>query len=219
MHHVLFDLDGTLVDSLDDLATAVGRVLEEHGLRPAGRPEVRRMIGDGAPILLGRAFAARGAPTPEGVLERFRAVYAEVCLRATRPYPGIPELLERLSAAGRPVAVVTNKPTAFAETIVEGLGLAPHVRAVLGPERVTERKPSPAHVREALERIGGTPGSAVMVGDGTTDVISGREAGAVTVAVAWGYRALEDLVSEQPHHAVRTVDELAAILLADGGAA
>jgi phosphoglycolate phosphatase len=211
---VLFDLDGTLVDSSGDLTETVSRIFEDCGLDAPDRSEVVRWVGDGAAVLLERAFASRQTAPPADVMERFRTHHDACLLLTTRPYDGIPELLERL-ARDRELAVVTNKPTEFAERVVEGTGLARWFRAVLGPERVPERKPSGRHVLAALELLGRPPREAVMVGDGPTDLRSGRAAGAATAGVLWGYRSREELEAEEPDALAGDVAGLGALLGAD----
>ena len=125
---VLFDLDGTLVDSSRDLTAALNHVLEQDGLPPASLAEVRRMVGDGTPVLIERAYGRHGRTPKADALERFRRRYRQHCVDETRPYPGIRPLLARLGAE-REVAVVTNKPTAFARRVLAGLDLARHCRA------------------------------------------------------------------------------------------
>jgi phosphoglycolate phosphatase-like HAD superfamily hydrolase len=125
----------------------------------------------------------------------------------------MPSLLCDLARAGRAVAVVTNKPTAFAASLVQALGLGGWIAAVVGPEDAPARKPSAEHVVAAARRLGRAPSEAVVVGDGTTDILAGRAAGAVTVAVLWGYRGREELVGAQPDHVVETVHDLRALLL------
>jgi phosphoglycolate phosphatase len=210
------DLDGTLVDSCPDIAAALNEALCDGGplLPRFGEDEVRTLIGDGAAELVRRAHAARGRAPDGDALDRFRASYAGLCLERTAAYPGIRELLERLRAAPRRrVVVITNKPTDFSERVVSGLGLSSFVDAVLGPERVSRRKPHPAHVLEALEPIGVRPGQAVVVGDGPTDVRAGRAAGCATIAVTWGYRPRAELEAESPDALVDSCAELGRLLL------
>ena len=208
---LLFDLDGTLVDSSGDLTETLSRIFADYGLDAPQRSEVVRWVGDGAAVLLQRAFASRDRELPGDVMERFRTHHDACCLDTTRPYEGIPALLETL-ARDRALAVVTNKPTAFAERVVDGTGLAGWVRAVIGPERTTERKPSAQHVLSALELLGHAPGEAVMVGDGTTDLQAGRAAGAGTVGVLWGFRSREELEAEAPDALAGDVPGLATLL-------
>jgi len=210
---VLFDLDGTLVDSSADLTAAVNRTLADDGKPPLAVAEVLTMVGDGAAVLLERAYKRRGSEPPEDALERFRGHYEDYSVVHTRPYPGIVELLGRL--ADRDVAVVTNKPTDLADRVVDRLGLRPFVRAVVGPELVPRRKPEPEHVLWTLEQLGCRAEDAVMVGDGAPDVLAGRRAGLVTVAVTWGFRSREELLACEPDHLVATVDELARLVLDD----
>lgn len=209
---VLLDLDGTLVDSASDLASAVDAMLAEEGLPPLGEAVVRTLIGDGAAELVRRAHAARAVAEPAGALDRFRHLYGERCLVGTTVYPGVPALLSDLAASGRRLAVVTNKPTAFSERILEGLGLAPLLDAVVGPELAPARKPSPEHVITALALLGARPEDAVMVGDGPTDVLAGRGAGTATIGVLWGYRTSAELEAAGVDWLARTIDELRALV-------
>ncbi len=212
---LLFDLDGTLVDSGDDLTAAVNHVLGQDCLPPVRRGQVLHMLGDGAPVLVERAYAHHGATRPGDALARFRGHYREHCLDATRPYPGAVELLHRL-APDRRIAVATNKPTAFAEQIVAGLGLEPLVDLVVGPETAGAPKPAPGMLVAALESLGHDPGAAVMIGDSPSDVEAGRRAGTATVAVTWGYRGRDLLAASGPDRIAATVDELAELILGPG---
>ena len=207
---ILFDLDGTLVDSAADLTTTLRRMFAEDSLTAPQRSEIVRWIGDGAEMLVRRAYASRGARVPVGALARFKAHHDTCCLDETVPYAGIPELLQSLR--GRQVAVVTNKPTPFAEMVVAGVGLAPWIQAVIGPERTPQRKPSPAHCLAALELFGAQPDEAVMVGDGTTDIAAGRDAGTGTIGVLWGFRSRRELEAERPDALAGDVAGLGSLL-------
>ncbi len=209
---LLFDLDGTLVDSGDDLTTAVNHVLGQDRLPPVRREQVLQMLGDGAPVLVERAYAHHGTARPTGALTRFREHYRAHCLDATRPYPGIVEMLRRL-APERAVAVATNKPTAFARQIVAGLGLEPVVDLVVGPETAGAPKPAPGMLLAALETLGNQPGEAVMIGDSPSDVEAGRRAGTATIAVLWGYRGRDLLAASRPDRIADSVEELAELLV------
>ncbi len=159
-----------------------------------------------------RAYRLSGVPMPEDALSRYREHYRQHCLDATRPYPGILEMLERL-APERVIAVATNKPTAFAEQVVEGLGLGRFVQTVVGPERAGCRKPDPEFVEQTLRLLGRSAKEAVMIGDSPTDVEAGRLAGTATIAVLWGYRNREQLVASRPDAMVESVEELDQLLL------
>jgi phosphoglycolate phosphatase len=188
---VILDLDGTLIDSAPDLREAANHVLAAAGRTPLDLPTVTRFIGDGVRKLVERAFAATGPALDEAALDRvtadFTARYEAAASVLTRPYPGVPDTLARLRAAGLRLAVCTNKPAAAAGLVLRELGLAPLIDAVSGGDAVARRKPHPDHVRDALARIGGTPREAAMVGDSEPDIAAGKAAGLVTVAVTYGY--------------------------------
>ncbi|MCS6931049.1 MAG: phosphoglycolate phosphatase [Acetobacteraceae bacterium] len=184
---VVFDLDGTLVDSAPDLAAALSRLMAARGLPGFGREEVIPMIGDGARLLLERAFAARGLPPDDAALPAFLADYEANAARATRPFPGIPEALEALSAAGWALAVCTNKPAAAARGLLAALGLQDAFAAILGGDSLPVRKPDPAHVLGAVAAAGGDPRRAAMVGDHANDMRAAAAAGIPALFCAWGY--------------------------------
>lgn len=184
---LLFDLDGTLVDSLPDLARALNAVLAEAGLPPASPDEARRYVGDGARVMLERGFAPHGRPVPQGGLERFLAAYEDTLTRETRPFPGVEEALETLSTGGWTLAVCTNKTERHSRMILEALGLSHRFAAIAGGDSYPERKPDGRHLTRTLEAVGANSRRAVMVGDGVNDVLAARDAGLPVVVVAWGY--------------------------------
>lgn len=210
---VLFDLDGTLVDSAEDLRRALNAVLAERGLRSLGLAEVKGMIGDGAAKLVERGLAATGGDLAGHgeALRRFLAIYEANAAEATRPYPGVAETLAALKARGLPLAVVTNKPAAATAAVLEALGLAPFFQAVVGGDTLLERKPHPAPLLHALAALGVSPGEALMVGDNHHDVKAARAAGAAAIAVTYGY-------SHVPHaelgadHLIDSLTELLPLL-------
>ncbi len=178
----LFDLDGTLVDSARDLATAVNRLRAELGLPPLDLNTVRSYVGNGARVLLTRALPA-DAFSPER-LQRFLHLYGEHLTDTTVVYPGIREFLTR--HRGDRLAVVTNKPLNFARELLRRLDLFALFPLVLGAESAAEKKPHPAPVLLALEQLGSRPEQAVMIGDHHTDLRAGRAAGVKTCFCAWG---------------------------------
>ncbi|MGC3997393.1 MAG: HAD-IA family hydrolase [Anaeromyxobacter sp.] len=185
----LLDLDGTLVDSVDDLAASVNHALATLGLPARSTAEVRGFIGDGARVLLERAVAPRGELV-EPALAAWRAHYQGHLLDRTRAYAGIPEVL---AGAGRPLAVLTNKPGDMARRILEGLGLLPRFAAVVGGDE-GPRKPDPAGALGLIARLGGRPEDAVLIGDSAVDAATARAAGLRFVAVTWGLTSREALV-------------------------
>ncbi len=207
---ILFDLDGTLVDSATDLAVTVNHLLEHDGLDALPLGEIRQMLGPSASVVLQRAYGQHGSEPPSDALKRFRTHHYDHCTVHSRPYPGVVELLGRL--AGRSLAVVTNKPTDQAEKVIDDLGLSPLIPLVVGPELTERCKPAPEHLFAALERLGRQPSEAVIVGDGTTDMLAGRDAGTATIAVLWGYQTREQLAPCGPNHMVETVSSLEELL-------
>lgn len=188
---VVFDLDGTLVDSAPDLAEALNRVLAEHALPPVTTAAVRHMVGEGAARMIARGFAAAGRPVgdppPDALRRSFLAHYAECLADSTRPFPGAEDALRRLAADGRRLAVCTNKPEGMSRALLETLGLAHWFRAVLGGDSLTVRKPDPRHLVAAIRAAGGDPRSAAMVGDSLPDAEAARGAGVAAIIVTFGY--------------------------------
>lgn len=186
---MIFDLDGTLIDSAPDLLAALNHVLVREGCRAIALADIRPLIGDGAMRLLERGLAARGIdPAPEArdaMVERFLAYYEANIAVHTLAFPGVPETLESLQDSGLLLAVCTNKLQRFAEKVLEELGLSRFFDAVVGGDGA--RKPDPAHLRAAVEKAGAAVDNAVMVGDSVTDVESARACAMPVVAVTYGY--------------------------------
>jgi phosphoglycolate phosphatase len=186
----IFDLDGTLVDSLDDLHASVNHALRAVGLPLRSREEVHGYVGEGARILMERAIAPE-VHLLEPALAAWRAHYEVHCLDHTRPYPGLEALL---AGARRALAVHTNKPGAMARKILGGLGLLPRFAAVTGGDEAP-RKPDPTGVREIMARVGASPAETVFVGDSRVDAATARAAGVAFVAVTWGFASRADLAA------------------------
>jgi phosphoglycolate phosphatase len=213
---VVFDLDGTLIDSSRDLATAVNRALQRvaAGAPPLSDDVVRSFIGSGAGVLIARSLARTGvASTPEEVLPVFLEEYAACLLDETRLYPGTLDALDELRRAphGRTLAVLTNKPGDMSRTILAGLGVADRFFRIYGAGDVSARKPDPAGLRRLAEEAGVAPGDAVMVGDSAIDVRTGRAAGAWTAGVTYGFDA-ESFRDHPPDLLVSRLTELSARL-------
>ena len=206
---VVFDLDGTLVDSSRDLATAVNRALQRIAPGTAELPEdiVRTFIGSGARVLITRSVAAAGLTrSVDEVLALFLDEYRRGLLDATRLYPGTEDALDRLR--DRPLAVLTNKPGDMSRTILEGLGVAGRFFRIYGAGDVDSRKPDPAGLKRIAEEAGVDVHAAVMVGDSGIDVLTGRAAGALTAGVTYGFDA-ESFRDHPPDLLVRSLTELA----------
>ncbi len=188
---MVFDLDGTLVDSVPDLAAALNRLMASRALAQFARPEVARMVGDGARVLVERAFAARGGVPDAAAVADFLVDYSANAANETQPYPGVHDTLRRFAAAGWRMAVCTNKPEVPARTLLEALALAPFFAAVGGGDSYPVRKPDPGHLRATIEAAGGSPGMAVMAGDHHNDMLAAGGLGMPSVFAAWGYGPAE----------------------------
>ena len=191
----LFDLDGTLADTLADIAASTNQVREVHGLPAAPLAAVRSFVGDGARTLLRRALAdvlPADAAATERTIDAAFACYAEhhavQCTRTVRAFPGVRDHLESLRAAGHGLAVVTNKPERFAVAIVSHLGLHDLLAVVIGGDTLPLRKPDPAPLALALARLGSSGEVAgTMVGDGVQDLRAGKALGLSTIGCLFGY--------------------------------
>jgi len=186
---VLFDLDGTLVDSAPDLAAAMNHVLGLHGRPPLPTDSVRDMVGEGARRLIEKGMAATGgwprAAVVETMLEQFLEHYHLHIADSTRPFPGAEELLSGLQDAGYKLALCTNKPQALTESLMRGLGLERYFSVMLGGDAVPACKPAPDHLLAATAALAGR--RALLVGDSITDVRAARAAGMPVLVVRHGY--------------------------------
>jgi len=186
----ILDLDGTLVDSVDDLAASVNHALAALRLPARSTGEIRSFVGEGARLLVARAIAPR-----DELLEPALALWAEHydahCLDRTRLYPGMDAAL---AGAGRVLAVHTNKPGALARKILAGLGAAGRFAAIVGGDDAP-RKPDPAGTLEIMAQVGASRADTVFVGDSRVDVTTARAAGVALVAVTWGLESRHDLAA------------------------
>ncbi len=210
---VVFDLDGTLVDSLADIARAGNAVLRRHGFPEHSEPAYRRFVGDGMEALVRRIVPAGSSEDEVGrVLADLRAEYARRSLETTRPYQGVPELLDGLVARGAPFSIVTNKPHEPAVEMVRALLGRWRFSAVIGAAPDLPRKPHPAGALRAAAQMGVEPGACLYVGDTATDVATARAAGMVPVGVLWGFRDDAELREAGALHLLRRPGELLELL-------
>jgi len=185
----VFDLDGTLVDSVPDLADALNIVLRERGYAPLARTEVAPMVGDGVPTLVARAFAARGGDAAEAAeaLPRYTDLYEANATVLTRPYTGVRDTLEALRRRGYRTAVCTNKPQRATMAVLQGFDLAGLFDGVAGGDRYPVRKPDPGHLLGLIGELGGSAGQAAMIGDSENDAAVAHAAAVPLVLMRYGY--------------------------------
>ncbi len=185
---VLFDLDGTLVDSAPDLAGATNDMLRARGLAAVPFERLRPMVGAGARGMMGVAFDVSPLDTRFTALrDEFFDRYEARLLQDTRPFDGVPQMLWGLVAAGLSWGIVTNKSERFALPLTRGLGWSTEAAAIVGGDSTPHAKPHPAPLLEAARRAGLSPEHCIYVGDDARDIVAGRAAGMPTVAVRWGY--------------------------------
>jgi len=213
--HVIFDLDGTLLDTLEDLAEATNWVCAQHGWPPHPVEAFKRYVGNGAVKLLERVTPPEVEITEQlrrQTMEEFTARYTAERSQKTAPYPGMPQLLERLKGHGVTVAVLTNKPDVAAGPVVERYypGVFNVVQGAL-PDAPT--KPDPTLLYKLMERIGAKRENTLFVGDSNVDIQTAKNGGLTSCGVLWGFRTREELLAEGADHLVQTAAELEALIL------
>lgn len=211
MKAIIFDLDGTLVESLPGIAASLNRALSLHGLPGHSHASVRGFIGDGAKMLVTRALTGVSRlDLLESVVKSFAEDYAISWPSGTSAYPGIPELLENLSGRGIPLAVLSNKPHPFTVEIVGALFPDITFAAILGNREGLPHKPDPAGALEIAASLGVSPENCILIGDSTMDLDTAKNAGMRSIAVTWGYHDRDRLSAADA--IVDSVDSLASAL-------
>jgi phosphoglycolate phosphatase len=211
---VIFDLDGTLVDSLPDIAAALNHALAESALAPLPIDVVRTLVGEGVHRLAEKALALQPRRASIDAAHLARAVvafYTEHPCIASRLYPGIVETLAALKATHRHLAVLTNKPGPVARALLDALGAAALFDVILGDGDGHPRKPAPQAAEALFTQFAVSPAQALMVGDGLPDIALGQAAGCAVAAAAWGYTPREALISAKPDYVLDAPSELLAI--------
>jgi phosphoglycolate phosphatase len=213
---IIYDLDGTLIDSRHDIASAVNWTLKELELGGLPIERIAAFVGNGVQNLMRKALeeaapASSGTPPRnDKLLERsiklFRRRYGEHLLDRTRLYPSVRKVLEFFK--DRKQAVITNKPEAFSLRILQGLGIGGYFLKVIGGDQGFPKKPSPEPVFEMLRSAGVSAGEAVLVGDSATDIETGRNAGMKTLAVTYGFGRAAEIESSRPDAILKDLEEL-----------
>ncbi|MFW1677471.1 phosphoglycolate phosphatase [Pontibacter sp. JAM-7] len=212
---VMFDLDGTLVDSVPDLAVAVDRMLQALDRPVAGEQKVRQWVGNGAAVLVQRALsgAIKVEPQLDAALTKralalFMSFYAEATAEHSVLYPGVRSCLDQLQQAGVALGLVTNKPICFTTPLLAQLGLSSYFAVVLGGDSVAVKKPDPQMLFACLQAAEVAPEMSLMVGDSKNDVLAARAAGCPVACVSYGYNHGESIVASSPDLLVDSLMEL-----------
>jgi len=214
---IAFDLDGTLLDTVHDLAAAVNTLLGEAGYALLPTSEIRDLVGKGMPNLVRRALAAALGISPVAVdeeelsaaLERYQSHYAAQLGRETRLYPGVREGLDRLAAAGVPMAVITNKASRFVRPHLDMAGIARYFRIVVGGDDLPAKKPAPDALLHVAARLGVAPERLLMVGDSLNDAQAARAAGCPVLILPYGYNEGQPVEDVDADGIVESLVELA----------
>lgn len=208
---VVFDLDGTLIDTAPDLVDTLNVVLGRVGLPPVPFATARKMIGSGARVMIERGLKAKGRPVAAAEVDRlfrqFIEYYTAHIADRSRPFPGLEAALERLAARGCLLAICTNKLEGLSLQLLAALDLAKHFAAICGQDTLGMQKPDPEMLRQTIVRAGGRPDHAVMVGDSATDIHTARAAGIPIVAVEFGYTEIP-VAELSPDRIIGHFDEL-----------
>jgi phosphoglycolate phosphatase len=213
---VIFDLDGTLIDTAPDLIDSLNHTITAAGLEPVSFDDLTHLVGQGVRVMIRRAFDLRKAPLDEQTAQqlalRFMDHYAGQMPGKSRPYPGALECLDRLSAAGFGVAVCTNKPEALALQLLGKLGLSERFLAITGGDTFPVRKPDAQHIFGTIDMARGEPARSIMVGDSVNDILAAHNAKIASIAVTFGYSDVP-VESLRPSHVITTYDELTSELV------
>jgi phosphoglycolate phosphatase len=209
---LIFDLDGTLIDSKRDLADSVNATRAWKGLGPLEDEIVSSYVGSGAPVLIRRALPDSSDAELEQALRYFLDYYREHMLDATTLYPGVREALDRLHGAGIPMAILTNKPVGFSERLVQRIGLGTHFFRIYGGNSFEEKKPHPKGIELLVAEIGAGRERTVMIGDSSVDVRTARNAGVKACGVSWGFQP-ETFAEAPPDFIIDDLGVLAEMVL------
>ena len=212
-HAIVFDLDGTLLNTLDNITAAVNHTLTAYGMPTRTHSEVRRFVGNGVASLISRAVPdGTDDDTMARVLADFRVYYADHTLDLTAPYDGILPALERLKTAGIKMAIVSNKPDVSVERLREQF-FGDYIDVAFGDSPDRPKKPAPDSTFDALARLGVSADEAIFVGDGDADVLTAKNAGMPCVGVTWGFRDAVDLRKAGATLLVDTPEQIIEYLL------
>lgn len=215
MYTIVFDLDGTLIDTAPDLIHTLNLILTQEGLPALPYGAARNLIGGGAQVMIQRALTAEGKDATEAEIERlyaaFIAYYSEHIADRSRPFPGLGRALDDIGAGGFKLAVCTNKLEWLSLRLLKALDLTQRFAAICGPDTFGAQKPDPEVFRQTVRRAGGEPDRAIMVGDSKTDIHTARAARVPVIAVDFGYTDVP-IASLQPDRIISAFSELPAAI-------
>lgn len=213
---VIFDLDGTLIDTAPDLVASLNHTIAAADLAPVTYEDLTHLVGQGARVMIRRAFELRGRSVEdldvEPLLARFLAYYKREMPGASKPYPGVLDALDRLTESGMAIAVCTNKLEELAVPLMDALGLADRFRVMTCGDTFPVRKPDARHILGTIERAGGDPSNSVMIGDSINDILAARNAGVPSIAVTFGYSDVP-VATLDPGHVIDQFSELTVDLV------
>ena len=208
----IFDLDGTLLNTLEDLTDSVNYAMDKYGFHTRTIDEVRRFVGNGLKKLMERALPSDVTDEQfQAVFTDFCAHYGENCAKKTCPYAGIPELLDHLNAQGMKLAIVSNKGD-FAVQQLRDLYFKGKIGVAIGEKTGIRRKPAPDTAFEAMKRLGSDSAHSVYVGDSDVDRATAKNAGIPCISVTWGFRSEELLVSLEPEYLIHKPEEILSVV-------
>jgi phosphoglycolate phosphatase len=206
---LIFDLDGTLIDSKTDLANSLNQSLRERGLRELAREEIYSYVGNGVYNLIERSVRAVGSDDVEGALAHFMGIYDRRLLEQTRLYDGVADVLNYFR--GVPLALITNKSMRFTRAIVDGLGVTHYFHPLLARDSLPQCKPHPAPITHCIEIHEARRTYTWMVGDGATDITAGKAAGVRTCGCLYGFRSEEEVRGAAPDLLIHEPRELLTV--------
>lgn len=214
---VLFDLDGTLLDTLPDLHEAANRMLAGAGLPPSSFDAVKSYVGRGIPNLVKRCLTGACGVEPTEAewqtrVEEFRAHYRSTNGQNTRLYPGVIDTLQTLCDAGLPLACVTNKSAEFSEPLLQQMGIAPYLKFTVSGDTLPHKKPHPAPLLHAFEKLGIAPADAVLIGDSGNDIAAARAAGCAVFCVPYGYNEGVPVRAQDCDALIRTLPDAVPLI-------
>ena len=215
---IVFDLDGTLVDTAPDLVRSLNHTIAAYDLEPVTYQDLTHLVGQGARMMIRRAFDLRNHSLSEdqipALLSRFLDHYQRDMPGGSKPYPGLIEALERLKAEGFILAVCTNKMETLARPLLKSLNLDGYFAALTGGDSFPVRKPDPAHLTQTITLAGGNPENAVMIGDSINDILAARNANLPSIAVPFGYSDVP-VESLSPTRVITHYDQLTTELIVE----